>query len=1243
MGEWVFDPVSGGTFYVPDPGETTQPGQTGGGGTPSEPSEPPPEPEPAPSPAPAPTPAPAPATSTQAPPPPSGEWVTDPQTGAAYYVAPDGTVTTPTSGTVVVAPDTTGTIEGVKPGDAVTIPGQGTYIATEPNQTIESIKQTAPVTTPEQTTAAAQRVALQALQQYKPNEDGFIDRVIAANQMHMLRPLGYSDKDITAVRDYAQQVQAFKSFEESHVKLGDGSYMAKEDFNELRRDPTTEKYALIAKTQGYNAMVRAMNIDAGIKPPPTTGDIRAAQAEYFQSRGWDIEDKTSPDYGKRIIEATRAYSDSIGYTTSQAEIDAEMWAERKSVAKESVMQIVPFEYLREGRWEQLQGWERIVYPITDVAMLIPVVGVAGKAVAGVSKTASVGAKVAALGGKEAVNLALKDAAVGLEKGAVNLAAKRALVLGAEDALKTVQSNARLASIYTRAIEIARADAQIAAKELSQMTRNVAELQKLAAAAEKTTVGTRVYQTATAASKIGGTGVGTTVEGIDRVLSGGAVTAVTVMNWDDLEPWQKAVGLGLGAIVSGVAAPVLKTTQNALENVVNPAKIPKSAIAARRTGAEAAAQVPGSMWSEAGGKAGGTTRLIIDSALPPEQARAALADALKRQHQTGADVTFKYGEGEVTLKGTGFQGEVGGDVSFSATPMGDIFKEGTGAFGKKTNLEKYLEEVNQKLPEKQRIEIESRPYTAKNLETGANELITTRTASDPGVTVVGKEGGAYVGQAAYTKFAHQAAYGSKGSLESILLIHDPGIRKLPKALALKRLDEMEQAAIKLFDGSKYIDEIVEGFKQYRQYMEAENVITNGSQIKRVQNLRSKLADRLKRNRGEYFTRDKQGRIELFQMYIEGGRTSPYTLKELYALKGNALKNALSDLRYGLNDKWNALKKFHTDEKGALKAAELDVHTKEDTIAGGLKRVDDLESKGVIGTEDAARARAGVIHDTLRAHGGRAAAREAARLIPDRVARLYLAERGQVAGAPRGTATAPDRVGRTAPARVDAPERAGEAPRVERADIPRETRTDAEDTRVPRTEDGREEPRPEAPRDEPPRVDTPRTEPPRMGDTPPRTQPPRAEPPRIPPGRPPREELPRPPREDITRRPPDEPPVRPPSLEFEPTKKRPTLEEIHASRVWPQGFGWWYVWRGTDGKLRRYFHPRQKPLPGTRYVPAGEGEAYRGIQDPTGGGQLNAKMPLGVVDVHLSDARLTPGEAGAINFTPRLTAKNPRIPV
>jgi len=796
-------------------------------------------------------------------------------------------------------------------------------------------------------------------------------------------------------------------FEISNVKLGDGSYMAKSDFDDLKK--INPDYAKIVQGKGYDALIAQMNTDAGIVPPPSQAAIKKSQQDYFASKGWDISDKTNPNYTRRIMEATRALSDNIGYTSSQAEINAETNKERWATAKESVMQIVPFEYLRSGRWNELQLWEKIVYPITDVVSIVPVVGWAGKGVAGIAKGVSTGAKVAALGGRAAVDTALKDATAGLEKGVVNLTAKRALVVATEDALKTAGADTRV--ILTNALKASQTDAKLAAKEVAMMQQNVANLQKLTAAAAKTSgAGALAYKSGTKVAGFGATKYATGADIVDRILTPGAITAVTIANWKDMTPAQRATALALAALASGVVAPTIKATQNVGENLLNPYKIPSAGIKARKS--LGGRLTPGSIWSEGGGASGGTTRLVIDETLPPEKAREAMATIMQELHEGKRVGTATYGSSEIEIPGTGFQEVVGGNVSFSATPMGDIFKEGTGAFGKKTRLEQYLTEVNQGLPEAQRINIETRPYNVKNLETGELVPTTMKTVTTAGVTVAGKEGGQYVGQTLYTKFAHQAAYGAKGNVEAGLIIHDAGIDKLPKAIAEKRVGAMEKAAIAHFDGTDDVGKIVEGFKRYRKFMEAENVITNGTQEMRVNNLRSKLADKLRLNKGEYFTRDGQGRIELFQMYIEGGRTTPYTLKELYKLKGNALRNALEDMVFGLREKVKALK------AGRVKSPrELDVVTKEEQISDAFSKLDDAGTARRLASDEVLDAKRLVVDQLRRSNVPPTRARVYATLVAGRTLRLRDAdyegvqpERGGVAAKRTEILSAQERGGR-----------------------------------------------------------------------------------------------------------------------------------------------------------------------------------------------------------------------------------------
>jgi len=132
-------------------------------------------------------------------------------------------------------------------------------------------------------------------------------------------------------------------------------------------------------------------------------------------------------------------------------------------------------------------------------------------------------------------------------------------------------------------------------------------------------------------------------------------------------------------------------------------------------------------------------------------------------------------------------------------MGEFGKEGTGAYGLKTNLEKYLQEANAKYGTN--IEIVGKP-----LKVGDTE-IEVKTISTPGLTVKGEEGGLYTGAAFYNRFAHMAASAGagKGKLSAGYLIGTPGITTLPKQLKKVDIDKRLETAKKYYDGSKDINQ------------------------------------------------------------------------------------------------------------------------------------------------------------------------------------------------------------------------------------------------------------------------------------------------------------------------------------------------------------------------------------------------------------------------------------------------------
>lgn len=605
---------------------------------------------------------------------------------------------------------------------------------------------------------------------------------------------------------------------------------------------------------------------------------------------------------------------------------------KQQTAQELGMQLVPFEYARPGRWDELQLWEKIVYPVVDVVSLVPVVGWIGKAVSAGAKGVSIAAKISSLGGKAAVQFAAKDAALAVEKAATQKLVKEGLLAATKEAAKNA-TDSTLKKILQGAIKPAAKDAEMAAREFNQISKNAAELAKLEAAAGKIEPGTAVK--VVKASERVETAVGKAgkfTEPVDAIGSAGIVGYSTVANWGDLTPEQRAAGLGLAVLTSGIGGKAV----NVAENIIDPYKIP---IAALKPRAQRSRAVAGKIYNPGKGGLKGTDRLLMDHTIDPENARMAVADVMKQlaEGKKEAKSTIKTvaGEKEIKVKGTGLQATVG-RTAISASPMGEIFKEGTGASGAKSNLEKYLQQANAKAGTK--IEIESRP-----LKIGETEL-EVKTISAPGLTVKGSEGGMYFGAGLYNQFSHQAAAGGKGKIASAALVAHGGITELPKELKKIDIDKRYEAALKYFDGTKHVNELTEGFKRWQSNMELENLVTNSSQLQRTQNLRSKLADTLHANRGEYYTRDPKGRIELFNMYMEGGRTTPYTLKELYQLKGNALRNSLEDMFFGLEKKIDDLK------EGKIVSTKENIVTKEEQLSKAFNDIDTtVQAKGMTEAE------------------------------------------------------------------------------------------------------------------------------------------------------------------------------------------------------------------------------------------------------------------------------------------------------
>lgn len=754
----------------------------------------------------------------------------------------------------------------------------------------------------------------------KAPEEGFKTASEPTSNIVQLKSGEYVDK--TTYDKLSREDQTLlqeKGIQALNDKLQQEQKKADEERAQAIKDTTARLSELESKQTKYEAQSLWDKVKQTLNIPVTFQELTQEALTFGGAKTAAFDsDAIAKEYNEARL---KALNEGYDLPVTEDEYKKQVLS-KQATAAELGMMLVPFEYARPGRWDEMQLWEKIVYPVLDVVSLVPVVGLAGKGASAVAKGASTGAKIAALGGKSAVEFAAKDAALAAEKAATQKLIKEGLLAATKEAAKAA-TDKTAKQVLSGAVKAAEKDVAMASKEYNQIVKSATELNKLANIASKAEIpqkGAGAYKAATRVEEAA-IKTGRYTEPIDITGSSGVIGYSTVANWNDLTPEQRAGGLALAALSSGIVG----KGRNIAENIVDPHKIPISALKGRALPTKAKG---GEIIAKDVGGLKGTTRLVLDHTIDPKDARATVAD-LMRQLTEGEDVakaTLKTtaGEKEVKIKGTGFQKTVG-KTSISGTPQGEIFKEGTGAFGAKTNLEKYLRDAN--LEHGTNIEIEARPVKIGDTE------IQAKTISAPGVTVKGTEGGLYAGASFYNQFAHKGAYGGTGKISSGLLIGTPGISELPKSVRnAKDMAEMEQKAYKAFDGAKNINKEVEGFKQFANYMEAENIFTNGSQLQRVQNLRSKLADKLHLNRGEYYTRDPKGKIELFQMYLEGGRTTPYTLKELYQLKGNALRNSLEDLFYGLEKKIDELK------SGKIVSHKENIITKEEQIARAFNDID-----------------------------------------------------------------------------------------------------------------------------------------------------------------------------------------------------------------------------------------------------------------------------------------------------------------
>lgn len=354
MGEWVYDPVSGGTFYIPDPGEVTPPGATGGGGTPS--PEPPPEP-----------------------------------------TKPDFTTTQTEAQREQELRDALAAAERnrqqlIDEGQETTAFDQSVKdVATKVN-TIDSYRQ-ANEPMPEATKALiyGRAAPFTDLAAGTINLEGAIKAGVSDAE---LRKAGISQMDIVKARRAIRQAAQDRAVEaevrriraedlKDYVEIAGGSYILKADWDKL-----DDKYKRIAKAQGFEAMAAAMQADyrQAVKDALTQsfdrfrdkdGKLDLSQAVKAGLSERTIAVAFGPEAAAEAVK--RAGPPPKGGWGPKAPTGTDAARYGATLAAEM---IVPGVYTAR-HWSELSAGQKAFSIALDAVSIVPYVGAAGRGAKGV--------------------------------------------------------------------------------------------------------------------------------------------------------------------------------------------------------------------------------------------------------------------------------------------------------------------------------------------------------------------------------------------------------------------------------------------------------------------------------------------------------------------------------------------------------------------------------------------------------------------------------------------------------------------------------------------------------------------------------------------------------------------------------------------------------------------------------------------------------------------------------------------
>jgi len=622
-------------------------------------------------------------------------------------------------------------------------------------------------------------------------------------------------------------------------------------FNEddLRADFKTEEEIARAIYRGDTDAINKLYDEGAFGNVPAYMNVRTGEKitpEEYRAMGSSIKRdefvKSSAKDDTTYMQALQYTKESKGVQKAESEDDfivtslgtesdyAREVLKTQPLLGDLAKEFIPFRQLTPSEIEKTKesgAWFDFgVRTLFDIALVVPIIGWIGKGAQAGLRAASIGSRVAALGGRNAVSILKNEAKNAITNEIGKTAMQRIEVKAAQNALKKAVAEKSVdAGLRKEALDLARAS--LRESRLNEATRiatarsNYRKLddlykaytQAVKANPLKVSLQEKAYQTAVKA-----TGLSSQVSKPAWYAYGGAEAARTARDWDKSSGIEKLISLGMIGLAFGVPEKIAGMTKSGYEILTDPGRIPSRTIA-----------VPDVYLP----KGAGMPKTSVRGMSQQEQLQAMQVSSQAMEDLWSGVGSTSYRWGTTGLKyspRSEFQRVIPKSM-ISATPSGEIFK--------------------------------SPVYKV----------------------VVLREPAQYFAPWGFPKFTKMSASGAKGSQPAYLVLFGSKLERYPKMVELAKTPaEVKRIVLDLLEQEALKKGMYPGFKLYRSAKEPEFIVPAGTEIGAG---RSTIMGRIYGGVPLWTRATPFGKkIELQPHFVlgdEAARRSGFTLAEAHGLK------------------------------------------------------------------------------------------------------------------------------------------------------------------------------------------------------------------------------------------------------------------------------------------------------------------------------------------------------------------------